>query len=62
VERIDAAVGLDGNHANIAMLQTPDGNALLELFEYMHPDAIQTEPTRPNDVEMHRGGRLGGRR
>jgi glyoxylase I family protein len=26
-EWTDTAVGLDGNHANIAMLQTPDGNA-----------------------------------
>ena len=25
-EWTDTAVGLDGNHANIAMLQTPDGN------------------------------------
>ena len=38
----DTAVGLDGNHAKIAMLQTPDGNGLLELFEYIHPDAIET--------------------
>jgi glyoxylase I family protein len=29
------------------MLQTPDGNGRLELFEYVHPDAIETEPTRP---------------
>jgi glyoxylase I family protein len=33
----DTAVGLDGNHANIAMLQTPDGYGRLELFEYIHP-------------------------
>jgi glyoxylase I family protein len=33
------AVGLDGNHARIAMLQTPDGHGRLELFEYIHPDA-----------------------
>ena len=30
------------------MLQTPDCNGRLELFEYIHPDAIETEPTRPN--------------
>jgi len=29
-EWADTAVGLDGNHANIAMLQTPDGNGRLE--------------------------------
>ena len=53
-EWTDTAVGLDGNHANIAMLQTPDGNGHLELFEYLHPDAIETDPTRPNEIGMHR--------
>jgi glyoxylase I family protein len=53
-EWTDTAVGLDGNHANIAMLQTPDGDGRLELFEYIHPDAIDTEPTRPNEIGMHR--------
>jgi glyoxylase I family protein len=53
-EWTDTAVGLDGNHAHIAMLQTPDGNGRLELFEYIHPDAIETEPTRPNEIGMHR--------
>jgi glyoxylase I family protein len=53
-EWTDTAVGLDGNHANMATLQTPDGNGRLELFEYIHPDAIETEPTRPNDIGMHR--------
>ena len=46
-EWTDVAVGLDGNHAKIAMLQTPDGNGRLELFEYLHPEAIETEPTLP---------------
>ncbi|MCA1710718.1 MAG: VOC family protein [Actinobacteria bacterium] len=53
-EWTDTAVGLDGNQAKIAMLQTPDGNGRLELFEYIHPDAIETEPTRPNEIGMHR--------
>ncbi|MFE0023296.1 VOC family protein [Amycolatopsis sp. NPDC059021] len=53
-EWTDTAVGLDGNHANIAMLQTPDGHGHLELFEYIHPEAIETEPTRPNEIGMHR--------
>jgi len=53
-EWTDTAVGLDGNHAKIAMLQTPDGNGRLELFEYLHPDAIETEPTLPNEIGMHR--------
>jgi glyoxylase I family protein len=53
-EWTDTAVGLDGNHAKIAMLQTPDGRANLELFEYIHPEAIDTAPTRPNEIGMHR--------
>ena len=53
-EWADIAVGLDGNHVNIAMLQTPDGNGRLELFEYIHPAAIETEPTQPNEIGMHR--------
>ena len=53
-EWADTAVGLDGNHARIAMLETPGGDGRLELFEYIHPDAIETEPTLPNEVGMHR--------
>jgi glyoxylase I family protein len=53
-EWADIAVGLDGNHAKIAVLQTPDGLGQLELFEYLHPDAIETEPTLPNEIGMHR--------
>ncbi|GAB3577906.1 VOC family protein [Leifsonia lichenia] len=53
-EWADTAVGLDGNHAKIAMLQAPDGSGQLELFEYIHPDAIETEPTLPNEIGMHR--------
>ena len=53
-EWADTAVGLDGNHAKIAVLQTPDGQGQLELFEYIHPDAIDTAPTRPNEIGMHR--------
>ena len=36
------------------MLQTPDGNGRREVFEYIHPDAIETEPTRPNEIGIHR--------
>ncbi|TNB72113.1 VOC family protein [Arthrobacter sp. BB-1] len=53
-EWADTAVGLDGNHAKIAVLQTPDGRGQLELFEYIHPEAIETNPTRPNEIGMHR--------
>ncbi|WP_062072508.1 VOC family protein [Demequina sediminicola] len=50
----DTAVGLDGNHAKIAMLSTPDGNGQIELFEYLNPAAIETEPTVPHQIGMHR--------
>jgi glyoxylase I family protein len=53
-EWADTAVGLDGNHAKVAVLTTPDGQGQLELFEYIHPDAIETEPTLPNEIGMHR--------
>ena len=53
-EWTDTAVGLDGNHAKIAMLETPDGHGRLELFEYIHPKAIESKPTSPNEVGMHR--------
>ena len=52
-EWADAAVGLDGNHVKIALLQTPDGHGRLELFEYIHPEAIENGPTRPNQLGMH---------
>lgn len=53
-EWTETAVGLDGNHAKIAMLQTPDGHGRLELFEYIHPSAIESTPTAPNEIGMHR--------
>ena len=53
-EWADTAVGLDGNHAKIAVLQTPDGHGQLELLEYLHPAAIETEPTLPHEIGMHR--------
>lgn len=53
-EWTDTAVGLDGNHAHIAMLETPDGSGRVELFEYVHPEAIDSAPTEPNQIGMHR--------
>ncbi|WP_101652395.1 VOC family protein [Brevibacterium ihuae] len=53
-EWVETAVGLDGNPAKIALLRTPDGEGVIELFEYLHPEAIETEPTRPNAIGMHR--------
>jgi glyoxylase I family protein len=46
-EWADTAVGIDGNHAKIALLEAPDGSGHLELLEYIHLDAIETEPTSP---------------
>ncbi|HYH26927.1 MAG TPA: VOC family protein [Blastococcus sp.] len=48
------AVGLDGNTADIAVLQTPDGHGRIEMFQYVHPEAIEAEPVRPNTIGMHR--------
>lgn len=50
----ETAVGLDGNHADIAMLQTPDGWGRLEFFQYRHPPAIEAEPVQPNTIGRHR--------
>ena len=60
-EWTDTAVGLDGNHAKTAMLQTPAGDGRLELFEYIHPDAIETKPT-PAQRDRHAPRGLLGRR
>lgn len=53
-EWADVAVGLDGNQAKIAVLTTPDGQGQIELFEYIHPVAIETKPTLANEIVMHR--------
>jgi glyoxylase I family protein len=53
-EWAETAVGLDGNHTKIALLQTPDGHGRLELFEYITPDAIDSGPTQPHEIGMHR--------
>ena len=36
------------------MLPTPDGEGRIELLEYLHPEAIETGPTLPNEIGMHR--------
>ena len=53
-EWADTAVGLDGNTADIAVLQTPYGHGRIEMFQYVHPDAIEVEPVQPNTMGMHR--------
>ena len=37
-----------------AVLSTPDGRGVLELFEYIHPPANPMPPTQPNDLGTHR--------
>lgn len=53
-EWADTAVGLDGNHVKIALLQTPDSSGRIELFEYFHPPVIEPGPTLANQIGMHR--------
>ncbi len=53
-EWADIAVGLDGNTADIAVLQTPDGHGRIEMFQYVHPQAIEAGPVQPNTIGMHR--------
>ncbi len=53
-EWADTAVGLDGNHVRLAMLQTPDGAGRVELFEYLHPTALERAPAQPHESGMHR--------
>ena len=53
-EWADTAVGLDGNHAKIAVLQTPDGQVALNFLSTSTPKPSQTAPTLPNEIGMHR--------
>lgn len=53
-EFAETAVGLEGNHAKIALLATPDGHGKVELMQYLKPEPVETEPTRPNEIGMHR--------
>jgi catechol 2,3-dioxygenase-like lactoylglutathione lyase family enzyme len=41
---VDRVVGLDGVHADIAMMRTPDGHGRVELTKYHTPPAISSEP------------------
>ena len=41
---VDTVVGLDGVHADIAMLRTPDGHGRVELTRFHTPPAIRAEP------------------
>ena len=41
---VDAVVGLENLHVEIAMLRTPDGNGAIELTKFHSPEAINAEP------------------
>ena len=43
------------------MLATPDGDGRLELFRYLHPDAVETRPT-PAERDRHAPRRVLGAR
>jgi catechol 2,3-dioxygenase-like lactoylglutathione lyase family enzyme len=41
---VDRTIGLDGVHADIAMMRTPDGHSRIELSRFHNPPAVKTEP------------------
>jgi catechol 2,3-dioxygenase-like lactoylglutathione lyase family enzyme len=43
---VDGVVGLEGVRADIAMMQTPDGNARLELTKFHSPRSIRGDSPR----------------
>jgi len=53
-EWADTAVGLDGNHADVALLATPGGDGRIELFSYRHPEAVEGPPVTAHTIGMHR--------
>jgi catechol 2,3-dioxygenase-like lactoylglutathione lyase family enzyme len=46
-ESVDRVVGLDGVRSEIAMLQTPDGQAKVELSRFRSPPALDGDPAAP---------------
>ena len=44
---VDRVVGLEGVRADIAMMQTPDGNGRLELTKYHSPSSQRSECNAP---------------
>jgi catechol 2,3-dioxygenase-like lactoylglutathione lyase family enzyme len=46
-EWVDRVVGLQGVHGEIAMLQTPDGHARVELAKFHAPPATSGDPEAP---------------
>ena len=53
-ESTNTAVDLMATMPKSRCSRTPTSRGGLELFEYIHPEAIETPPTRPNEIGMHR--------
>ena len=51
---VDAVVGLEGVHVEIAMMKTPDGNSRLELTNFRSPTAVAPDRTAPNVLGIRR--------
>ena len=41
---VDRINGIEGVHADIVMMRTPDGNGRLELTKFRNPELVRTEP------------------
>jgi len=41
---VDRINGLEGVHADIVMMRTPDGHGRLELTKFRHPELVAIEP------------------
>ena len=51
---VDRLCGLDGVHADIAMMRTPDGHGRVELTKYRNPALVGVEPAiaPPNSLGL----------
>jgi catechol 2,3-dioxygenase-like lactoylglutathione lyase family enzyme len=51
---VDRLCGLEGVHADIAMMRTPDGHGRLELTKFRKPDLVQAQPASapPNTLGL----------
>lgn len=49
-EWVDRVIGLEGVQAEIAMLQTPDGGAQVELSQFHAPEGVRGEESPPSNA------------
>jgi catechol 2,3-dioxygenase-like lactoylglutathione lyase family enzyme len=47
---VDRVVGLEGVHADVAILQTPDGSARIELTKFHAPKYSDAAPSAPSNA------------